>query len=151
MLAAEILAKTAIASGLQTTKKGIYPVTVGVGFSTAEIILSRTPILSYDIPLPDVVIITSEDGLKHNLERIGKMEKGTLWLDKTLEPPQTGAEVRVRDFRGKAGARNAILYALLVFARETGIVPPEVIAETLQKGPAGKHFPAGLLDNVKGQ
>jgi pyruvate/2-oxoacid:ferredoxin oxidoreductase beta subunit len=145
-LAAEILAKTAMTSGLQATKKGIYPVTVGVGFSTAEIILSRRAILSYDIPQPDAVIITSADGLKHNLERIREMKQGTVWLDKGLEPPETGAEVRVRDFREKAGARNAILYAVLVFACETGVVPSEALAETLQRGPASRHFPAKLLE-----
>ena len=42
--AAELFAKAALACGLHVTKKGSYPVTVGVGFSIGEIIISRNPI-----------------------------------------------------------------------------------------------------------
>ena len=148
--AAKILAQAAIASGLHVTKKGSYPVTVGVGFSTAEIILSRRSIIYHGIDVPDVFIITSADGLQHNLKRIQKMEGGTVWLDKSLESPETRAEIRVRDFRGQAGPRGAMLYALLTFVRETGVIPTEVLAETLQEG-TSIRFPEEALEKTHNQ
>ncbi|MFQ6102440.1 MAG: thiamine pyrophosphate-dependent enzyme [Anaerolineae bacterium] len=146
--AAEIFAQAAMASGLHVTKKGSYPVTVGVGFSTAEVVLSRDPIAYHGISQPDAVIITSTDGLQHDLERIQKMGGGTVWLDESLEVPKTGAEVRVRDFRGRAGPRNAALYSLTTFARETGIVPPEALVKAVRESPIAKYVPAKVLEEA---
>jgi pyruvate/2-oxoacid:ferredoxin oxidoreductase beta subunit/Pyruvate/2-oxoacid:ferredoxin oxidoreductase gamma subunit len=143
--AAELLAQAAVAAGLYATKKGSYPVTVGVGFSVAEVVLSRTPILYHGVSQPDAVIITSADGLANQRERIGQMTGGVLWLDSSLPVPETGAEVRVRDFRGRAGARNAALYALLTFLRETEVIPPEAFIETVRESPLGKHVDLSAL------
>jgi hypothetical protein len=112
-----------------------------VGFSTAEIVLSRHPIIYHGVHVPDEFIITSADGLKHSLGRIRKMEGGTVWLDKSLELPETKSEVRVRDFRGHAGPRGAMLYALQTFVRETGVIPADVLAEMLQRGAIDARFP----------
>ncbi len=143
--AAELLAQAAMSAGLYATKKGSYPVTVGVGFSVAEVVLSRTPIFYHGVSQPDAVIITSADGLANQRERIHPMKGGILWLDESLPVPETGAEVRVRDFRGRAGARNAGLYALLTFLRETGVVPPEAFVKTVQESPLGKHVDLAAL------
>jgi len=137
--AAELLAQAAMAAGLHATKKGSYPVTVGVGFSTAEVVLSRAPVLYHGVPQPDAVIVTSADGLANQRERIRRMVGGVLWLDASLPVPETGAEVRVADFRGRAGARNAALYALLTFLRETGVIPADAFLETVRESPIGKH------------
>lgn len=143
--AAEFLAQAAIAAGLHATKKGSYPVTVGVGFSTAEVVLARTPIFYHGVTEPDGVVITSADGLANQRERIRRMRGGVLWLDASLPVPETGAEVRVRDFRGKAGARNAAVYALWTFLRETGVVPAEAFAEAVRRSPLGRHIPEDLF------
>ncbi|MGQ9710617.1 MAG: thiamine pyrophosphate-dependent enzyme [Anaerolineae bacterium] len=137
--AAELLAQAAIAAGLHVTKKGSYPVTVGVGFSTGEVVLSRAPILYHGVPRPDAVIVTSADGLANQRERIRRMTGGVLWLDASLPVPETGAEVRVVDFRGQAGARNAALYALLTFLRETQVIPADTFLETVRESPIGKY------------
>lgn len=144
--AAELLAQAAMGSGLHTTKKGSYPVTVGVGFSTAELIFSRQPILYHGISRCEAAIITSEDGLIHNLERIQGMEDGTIWLDESLEVPSTSAEVRVRDFRGRAGPRNAALCGLLTFVEESGVVPVEAMLTTVRESSIGEHVPDQLLE-----
>ena len=126
--AAETLARAALACGLAVAKKSSYPVTVGVGFSTAEVILSRDPIDYHGVAEPDAVLITSEHGLRHNLARIRRMERGTLWLDASLPEPDTRAEVRARDFRGQAaGPRGAALCAVKAFVQETGILPVEAL------------------------
>lgn len=143
--AAELFAQAAMASGLHATKKGSYPVTVGVGFSTAEVIFSRQPIAYHGISHPDAVIITSADGLRHNLERVRAMPRGAVWVDRSLEPPHTGAEVRVADFRSRAGPRNAALYSLLTFAQETAVVPAEALAAAIRESSIGQYVPADLL------
>jgi pyruvate/2-oxoacid:ferredoxin oxidoreductase beta subunit len=143
--AAELFAEAAMASGLHATKKGSYPVTVGVGFSTAEVIVSRDPILYHGISQPDVAIITSSDGLAHNRERIEEMSGGAVWIDASLERPQTGAEVRVRDFRERAGARNAALYSLLTFVDETGVIQKEALVEVVKSSSIREYVPDELL------
>jgi pyruvate/2-oxoacid:ferredoxin oxidoreductase beta subunit len=143
--AAELFALAAMACGLHATKKGRYPVTVGVGFSIAEVILSREPILYHGISQPDVVIATSEDGLRQNAGHIQGMQGGTVWLDDSLEAPETAAEVRARDFRGQAGARSAALYGLLTFVQESGVFPAEALVETVRASSIGKRVPAKVL------
>ncbi len=144
--AAELFAEAAIGSGLHATKKGSYPVTVGVGFSTAEVIVSRDPILYHGISQPDVAIITSSDGLAHNRRRIEAMRGGGVWIDASLERPQTGAEVHVRDFRERAGARNAALYSLLTFVDETDVIPKEAMVEAIKSSSIRAYVPDELLE-----
>jgi 2-oxoglutarate/2-oxoacid ferredoxin oxidoreductase subunit beta len=120
-LSAGMLAVAAVSSGLHITQKGSYPVTVGVGFSTAELIISPSPVCYHGIEIPDEVIVTSADGLAHCRNQIGRMNNGRVFIDSSLPLPDTGARVYSRDFRS-AGARSASFFALLVFAAETGIV-----------------------------
>ena len=143
--AAELLVEAAMASGLHATKKGSYPVTVGVGFSTAEVILSRDPILYHGIAEPDAVMITSDDGLAHNWERIEAMKSGSVWIDESLEAPETGADVRVRDFRGRAGARNAAIYSLLTMVGETEVITPEALIGVIRQSSIAEYVPEQLL------
>ncbi len=143
--AAGIFAQAAMSCGLHVTKKGSYPVTVGVGFSTAEIVFSQGPIAYHGIAAPDAVIVTSVDGLRHNSDRIRGMKGGIIWLDAGLEVPQTGAELRVRDFRGQAGARQAAMLGLQCFVQEAGVMPFEALSEALQAGSTGNSEAASPL------
>lgn len=143
--AAELFAEAAMASGLYVTKKGSYPVTVGVGFSTAEVIVSRDPILYHGISDPDVVIITSEDGLAHNRGRIAAMTKGELWLDESLEAPPTGANLHLRDFRKRAGARNAAIFSLLSFVEASDVLPKEALLAAIRGSSIAEYVPDALL------
>ncbi|MGD2105111.1 MAG: thiamine pyrophosphate-dependent enzyme [Anaerolineae bacterium] len=143
--AAELFAEACMASGLHATKKGSYPVTVGVGFSTAEVIVAREPILYHVIARPDAVIITSADGLAHNRGRIESMTKGTVWIDASLHVPETEADVKVRDFRGHAGGRNAALYSLLTFVEETGCIPRGAFVHAIEASSIAEYVPEDLL------
>ncbi len=143
--AAELFAQAAVASGLHATKKGSYPVTVGVGFSTAEVIVSHDPILYHGISQPDAVVVTSADGLAHNRKRVEGMVEGTVWIDESLDMPQTRADVRVRNFRERAGARNAAVYGLLCFVEESGVIPMEAMVETVKTSSIGEYVPDELL------
>jgi len=121
--AAETLCRAAMASGLEVTKKGTYPVTVGTGYSVAEMVLSPRPILFTGAPVPDALVITSSDGLGYAAATAGRMTKGKLLIDSTLEPPKTGATIMKADLRKKAGARDAALYALALLVRELDLFP----------------------------
>ncbi|MGQ9495418.1 MAG: thiamine pyrophosphate-dependent enzyme [Thermoanaerobaculaceae bacterium] len=127
--AAESLARSAVAAGLHATKKGSYPVTVGVGFSAAEILLDPHPIRYHGITEPEVVIVTSIDGLSWALPRIARLKRGRVYLDVSLQAPTTGAQVEVRDFRTPYGAKKAALYALAVVAREMRLLPEALIQQ----------------------
>jgi len=138
--AAEYLAQAAMACGLHATKKGSYPVTVGVGFSTAEILLSSEPIHFTGISVPDAVIATSQDGLNKVRGLVEKMTKGAVYLDASLESPATKATVVKHDFRGPLGGRSAVLVALVMLLGRAGIMPQEAFFEVLKESPLGKKL-----------
>jgi 2-oxoglutarate/2-oxoacid ferredoxin oxidoreductase subunit beta len=87
-LAAEFLAKAAMKSGLHVTKKANYPVTVGVGYSATDIIMSSDPIDFTGISSPDVLIITSSDGLSYARTIAAGMKNGKILIDDQLEKPE---------------------------------------------------------------
>lgn len=70
--AATFLANAGIVDGLHSTMKGEYPVTVGTGFSIAEVIFSKSKINYTGLENPDIVIMVSEDGLNVAKNRITK-------------------------------------------------------------------------------
>ncbi len=143
-LAANLLSKAAMRSGLHITQKGSYPVTVGVGFSTAEVNLSPHQVNFHGINVPDVVIITSQDGLAHNKARIQKMKGGTLFIDTSLEVPPTGARVVPHDFRS-IGSRNASIYSVLYFAMKSGLISTESIFRTIEEEGMNEKLPLAKL------
>jgi 2-oxoglutarate/2-oxoacid ferredoxin oxidoreductase subunit beta len=138
--AAEYLAQAAISCGLHATKKGSYPVTVGVGFSTAEILLSPSPIHFTGISTPDAVIVTSSDGLGKVRGLIEKMTAGTVYIDSSLESPQTKAAVVKHNFRGPMGGRSAVLVALTQLLDRAGIMPTEAFLDLLKESSLGKKL-----------
>ncbi|MFW5687874.1 MAG: thiamine pyrophosphate-dependent enzyme [Bacteroidota bacterium] len=146
-LAAGLLNKAAVSSGLHVTQKGSYPVTVGVGFSTAEINLSNDHIRFHGINIPDMAIITSDDGLAHNRKKIESMKEGTLLIDETLEVPQTGAEVIRYDFRS-VGARNAAVFAVLFFALKSGIISTESIFKVIEDEGKSEKLPLAKIKDA---
>lgn len=142
--AASLLAHAAVASGLYVTHKGSFPVTVGVGFSNAELLFSPTPIYFHGVVEPDFMVITSGEGLAYNEERIKSMSTGVILIDETLKPPETGAKVVTHNFRG-LGARNAAIYATLFFSHYTGIVPVSAVLEALRQAGLADKTPVGEM------
>ena len=67
---AKLLAQAGIISGLHATMKGEYPITVGTGFSVAEVILSNNTINYTGLQKPDIAIVVSEDGWEKIKNRI---------------------------------------------------------------------------------
>ncbi len=134
--AGELLASAGLSAGLHTSRKGEYPVTVGTGFSIAEVILSREKILYTGIESPDVMIITSKDGLAKGKERIG--EKTRLVMDSQLEVP-SGKEAMIADFRSGSGRRGITLSAIAYWLKQSGIIPLDALIDAAK---TSKHADA---------
>ncbi|MBU2649462.1 MAG: 2-oxoacid:acceptor oxidoreductase family protein [Bacteroidetes bacterium] len=132
--AAELFARAAIASGLNVTKKGSYPVTVGIGFSASDIILSPEPIEYTGSHIPDYVVITSQEGLDYSKALIRRMDHGTVFIDESLPETETRAHTVRVDFRKKAGARNAAIYSLLYLAQSEKLFPVNAMLDFLKEG-----------------
>ncbi|MGC9349604.1 MAG: thiamine pyrophosphate-dependent enzyme [Anaerolineae bacterium] len=60
--AGRLLTTAATMSGLWTTQRDDYPVTVGYGHSLSEVVLAPTPIRYAGIHRPDVLFVLSEEG-----------------------------------------------------------------------------------------
>ena len=127
--AAELLARAAVKSGLQVSKKGSYPVTVGIGFSAAEIIMSPEEIHFTGSPEPDHVIVLTDEGRDYAREVITSMTHGTIWVDGGISLPECSTEVRTFDFTDRMGARNAAIYSVFYLLTENRIFPMEAMVE----------------------
>ncbi|MCK4523574.1 2-oxoacid:acceptor oxidoreductase family protein [candidate division WOR-3 bacterium] len=144
-IAATFFANASIASGLSVNQKGRYPVTVGVGFSTAEIIVSPEEECKYDLGELDVIIITSKDGLENNRKYIKEMKNGILFIDKSLELPETSAQIISHDFR-HIGAKSAAIYSLFFAIKHIGIITQEALTKTIKQHRIGSKIP---LEKIK--
>lgn len=146
--AAVLFAQAAISCGLHATKKGSYPVTVGVGFSTAEVLLSPQPLHFTGISVPDAVIVTSADGLAKVGDLIEQMTAGTVYIDASLTTPATRATVVKQDFRRPLGGRHAVLVALTRFLHRSGILPTAAFLDTLRESSLGKKIDFAKLEQA---
>jgi 2-oxoglutarate/2-oxoacid ferredoxin oxidoreductase subunit beta len=135
---AEILARAAISSGLSVTKKGSYPVTVGVGFSLAELIVSTEEIDYTGISSIDAALVTSRDGLERGMPKIAAMDSGTVYMDSSLETPDSSARFVLRDYRAPLGSKSACLLSAAHLVKETGFIPMEAFLQALASSRAGK-------------
>jgi 2-oxoglutarate ferredoxin oxidoreductase subunit beta len=131
--AAEIFAKAAMACGLKVTRKGSYPVTVGIGFSAVEINLSTQPIDFTGSRSIHWAVISSRDGLAYLKKRIETMNSGYLLLDDQLPPPSTAAAVLKVNFRQRVGGKESVLLALLTMLNYADIFPAEAFIQALTR------------------
>lgn len=138
--AAEMLLKAGIVSGLNGTKKGSYPVTVGVGFSAAEIILSPNEIFYSGSPNPDVICVTSADGLDYARKTLASMKGGKLFIDSSLQALETKAEIISFPFREKGGAKNSSIYNIFYLLKETGFFPMESLLSVFNESKISKKI-----------
>jgi 2-oxoglutarate/2-oxoacid ferredoxin oxidoreductase subunit beta len=142
--AAELLAEAAILAGLKTTKKGDYPITVGTGFSLAEVIISERKIEYTGIQKPDVIIVTSDDGLAR-IKGLLKPGDSTLIVADSSLSIEGMKNVVQRDFRGVAGKKGACLAAIGFWLRRSPVIPEAALRETTKKS---KHAES-LLKSIQ--
>jgi 2-oxoglutarate/2-oxoacid ferredoxin oxidoreductase subunit beta len=144
-VAAELLAMAGIRAGLEATKKGSYPVTVGVGFSAAEVILSPGEINYTGTVAPDYMIIASKEGLDYGRKAAGRMKSGKIFMDDSLEAPVTGAEIVRFPFREKVTGRNASFMGLFYFLNASGAFPMEALVNAFNANKISKKISAGMF------
>ncbi len=144
--AAEFFAMAAMTAGLQVTKKGTYPVTVGTGFSSSEIILSPGRILYTGSPVPDVLVVVSEDGFTFAQAALKRMTSGVVLIDESLTAdekrfsPAPGVRVITGDLRSRMGARNASLVSLIQLLKEVELFPVEALMDQIMDSKLGERF-----------
>lgn len=117
--AAKLLAEAAMISGLSSTMKGEYPITVGTGFSVAEVIIAKDQINYTGLESPDVVIVVSEDGFAKVIGRI--TSNSDVYLDKSIKY-NGEKQVHIGDFSGAGGKKGAALSAIAHWMQKSGLI-----------------------------
>ncbi|MEF8798805.1 MAG: thiamine pyrophosphate-dependent enzyme [Candidatus Bipolaricaulota bacterium] len=143
--AAQVISQAAMRAGLEVSKKGEYPVTVGSGFSAAEVLMSPEEVQFTGINSLDNVIMVSSEGLEHSSSEIESMKEGLFIADKSLDLPENEAEVIQKTFREKAGEKGAALSALTYWLKQRGIFPMDALVKAAE---TSKHSDA-LKESIK--
>ncbi len=125
--AAKMLAQAGMIAGLHATLKGEYPITVGTGFSVAEVILSKEPIKYTGLEKPSVVIAVTDDGWQKVRNRIYSHSK--VFVDTKIS---TDLKLEAKDFLKVAGKKGAALSAISYWVKESGIFPIEALIKVIE-------------------
>jgi len=151
--AAAVVSRAAVMSGLHCVQKNDYPVTVGSGFSVAEIKLSPEPILFTGTDSPDAVLIVSADGLaevsrRGDLTRL--VDDGTLIADESIAadlPPERVSSVPLRK---RLSADTAAFGALALLLRRTGVLQADAVRAAIDLvGGKGANALREALDRLE--
>ncbi|MEZ4908647.1 MAG: thiamine pyrophosphate-dependent enzyme [Saprospiraceae bacterium] len=131
--AATLLATAGLRCGLNTSMKGEYPVTVGTGFSIAEVILSKEKINYTGLENPDTVIVVSNDGLKLAIKRISSTSVviADESLREEIENYKISNHVVYGDFNKISGKKGAALTAISFWIIKNNNIDLAALIETV--------------------
>jgi hypothetical protein len=138
-----------VASGLSATKKGVYPVTVGVGFSSAEIICSPDQINFTGISEPDLCIAVSQDGLNKITAMVNSMRHGKVYCDASLDIQASNVPLVRFDYRSFDGPKNAALWALIHTVQQNRLFPVEAFMEAIKAGKSAERIDFNKLSRLQ--
>lgn len=144
-VAADVFASAAMACGLEATKKGSYPVTVGTGFSAAEIILSPREIGFTGMTKVDWALVSSGEGMSYLEKHIARMTAGSVLADSGCAVPRTGAAVLSGDFRGSVKAKEVNLVMMLTLLEISRMFPAEALVAAISRNRIGEKIDAARL------
>jgi pyruvate/2-oxoacid:ferredoxin oxidoreductase beta subunit len=125
--AAVMLAQAGMLAGLHATMKGEYPITVGTGFSVAEVILSKEPINYTGLENPDAVLVVTDDGWNKVKDRVASKSK--VFLDAKIE---SNDNYETKAFFKVAGKKGAALSAVSFWIKETGVFPIAALEKVVE-------------------
>lgn len=125
--AATMLAQAGVLAGLHATMKGEYPITVGTGFSVAEVILSKKPIHFTGLEKPSVVIAVTDDGWNKIKNRITNTSK--VFVDSKIN---TEKNFETKEFLKVGGKKGAVLCAVSYWIKESGVFPIEALLKVVE-------------------
>ena len=138
--AATMLAQAGMLSGLHATMKGEYPITVGTGFSVAEVILSKKPINFTGLEKPNVVIAVTDDGWNKVKNRISENSK--VYVDRKIN---TDNIVETKEFLKVGGKKGAILCAIAHWIKASEVFPLEALLKVVE----GSKYATALQNAIK--
>ncbi len=142
--AAHLLCAAAVAAELDCTQKNDNPITVGTGFSLAEVVLSPFEISYTGIEWPDALVITSAEGLaevrrRGLLTRLASAGRVIADQDLALEGALS------LPLRAVAGPDHAALAGVFAWLASTAIIPLEALAAAVRAAHADAEKTARLL------
>jgi len=140
-LASFLLMRAGILCGLHATQKNDNPVTQGSGFSLSEVVLSSEEIFYTGIEMPDVVVISSADGLKEvvaNGTLARCTEQTVIVIDESLPSIHTSANTIRLPIRSRCTPQRASTSAVAVVVAMQRLLPIEALFESIQMHVGGK-------------
>ncbi|HFX18182.1 MAG TPA: hypothetical protein ENK64_03475 [Flavobacteriales bacterium] len=129
---AKFLAMAGMFAGLETTMKGEYPITVGTGFSVAEVIFDHEPINYTGLDKPDYFIIVTEDGLNKVKSKLHPEAK--IYIDEKLVSDDLKAaypNIIAVPFSKMANRKSTALAATTYVLDKEQILPIEALKEAV--------------------
>ena len=129
---ARFLAMAGMYAGLDTTMKGEYPITVGTGFSVAEVIFDHKPINYTGLDKPDYFIIVTEDGLNKVKNKLHKDAK--IYIDEKLVTEDLTSEfpnIIAVPFSKMANRKSTALAATTYVLNHEQILPVDALKEAV--------------------
>ncbi len=129
---ARFLAMAGIYAGLETTMKGEYPITVGTGFSVAEVIFDRNPINYTGLEKPDYFIIVTPEGLNKVMSKLNKDSK--IYIDEKLATEELLAaypNMIAVPFGKMANRKSTALAAATYVLNKENILPIDALKEAV--------------------
>jgi len=129
----KFLAQAGMLSGLHATMKGEYPITVGTGFSVAEVIMDKNPINYTGLDNPDLAVIVTEDGLEKVKDRIRPETK--VYLDEKLngKVELPARETVVKPFSSLVNRKSLALLATAYMLKRENLIPVDALIRILSE------------------
>lgn len=143
--AAKLLANAGISSGLFASMKGEYPITVGTGFSLAEVIFSRDKINFTGLESPDMIIVVSQDGLK-KIE--GRIKPDTILIMDEKLKNDNFKNVIYGNFQQVSGKRGAALSALSYWVDNSDVLTKEAFVSAVKKHKYADKLMMALTNDI---
>ncbi len=134
-LSSYLLMRAGILCGLHATQKNDNPVTQGSGFSLSEVVLSADEIYYTGIDVPDVVIISSAEGLKEvtangTLSRSNKQT--VIIMEDSLSEIITPAKLYRIPLRSLCTPQRATTSAVAAYIARELMLPLEAMIDSIQ-------------------
>jgi len=130
---ARFLAMAGIYAGLEATMKGEYPITVGTGFSVAEVIFDNKPINYTGLENPDYFIIVTPEGLNKVKSKLNPDSK--IYIDEKLVTDELKAaypNLISVPFSKMANRKSMALAATAYVLNKENILPVDALKEAVK-------------------
>ena len=135
--AGNLLASAATLSGLWTSRRADFPITIQTGFSVAEIVISPEPVLYSGIIKPDVVALIALEG-KDKIARLTKVmgKTDTIYYAAGLGDVDSKAKLlplKIPESAQKEVRKNISALTAGILTKELNLFPFEALKEAVRQ------------------